>query len=436
MTLALLGGKPVRSNPYPPYLTIEQDDIERAIEVLKTGILSDYEGSNNEWFMGGKYVKEAEARWASYFKVKHAIAMNSATSCLYAAVGAAGVGPGDEVITTPWTMTATATAVVVNNAVPVFADIDMDTFCISPEDIEKKISKRTKAIMPVHIYGHPAAMNEIKEIANTHNLTVIEDAAQALGAEYNGEFTGTIGDMGVYSLNCHKQIQTGEGGVVVTNDDELALRLQMIRNHAEAVVATGLEPSSLFNMVGWNYRMNEIEAAISIAQLNKMERMQKNRDALAHYLTENLSRFKGIITPSIKAGCSHVYYRYAVRINPAEIPVTARTIVEALNAEGLDWYSGYMPLNMFPIYQKQIAFGDKGCPFKCPLYDGSPDYSLKSLPTVRHHMEWSLSTEHVRPPLKTEDMDMMVMGFEKVLNNMDELFAYEAESKEQLNDSN
>lgn len=167
-------------------------------------------------------------------------------------------------------MTATATAIVVNNAVPVFADIDPETFCLMPEAIEKKITSRTRAIVVVHIYGHPADMDGIMALAKRHNLVVIEDAAQSLGASYRGRQTGTVGHMGVHSLNCHKLIQTGEGGMIFTNDDEYAKRLQLIRNHAEAVVATGMPVKSLVNLIGWNYRMNEIEAAISMTQLDKL----------------------------------------------------------------------------------------------------------------------------------------------------------------------
>lgn len=428
MKLALFGGKPVRKKPYPPHITTGKEEIEAGIKVLKTGILSDFEGSNNQWFLGGPRVKEMEKFWASYFGVKCAISMNSATSGLFAAVGAAGVGPGDEVITTPWTMTATATAIVVNNAVPIFADIEPDTFCISPEDIKRKISPRTKAIIPVHIYGYPADMDPIMKIAEEHNLIVIEDSAQSPGARYKGRLTSTIGHMGIHSLNCHKLIQTGEGGVVVTNNDDFALKLQMIRNHAEAVVATGMKVKSIVNMVGWNYRLNEIEAAMAIIQLKKLKRLQKQRTRLANYLTKKLSKFAGLLLPAIKPDCDHTFYRYAVRLDPKVIPVSAPTFVKALNAEGLDWYAGYHPLNMYPMYQEKTAFGNLGCPFACPHYKGEPDYSLDSLPNVRHHLKYSFSTENVRPPLTYEDMDLMIEGFEKVFQNIDRLEEFENEN--------
>jgi perosamine synthetase len=416
--LALYGGTPVRSEPYPSHTTTDAKDREAAIRVLKSGILSDFEGSNNQWFLGGPEVKAFEKEWAEYFNVKHAIGVNSATSGLMAAVGAAGIGPGDEVITSPWTMAATAIAIVVYNAVPIFCDIEPDTFCMSPSSFESRITSRTKAVMPVHIYGHPAEMDEIMLVAHKHSLTVIEDAAQSPGIHYKGKMTGTIGHMGISSLNCHKIIQTGEGGVVTTNDDDLALKLQLIRNHAEAVIATGLAVKSLVNMIGWNYRMNEIEAAIGREQLKKLDALIQRRRKIVDYITIKLSKYDGLILPAIREGCEHSFYRYPLRIDQNKIRVSAPRIVEALNAEGMDFYAGYLPLNQFPIYQQQVGFGAKGCPFKCPWYEGDPDYSFDSLHNVKHAMQWSFSTEVIRPPLNFNDMDEIDRAFEKVWNNL------------------
>ena len=427
MKLALFGGKPLRSLPFPPHKTTGQEEINGALEVLKTGFLSCYEGSNNEWFLGGPEVQALENEWANYFECKHAVAVNSATSGLYAAVAAAEIGPGDEVITTPWTMAATATSIVANHAVPIFADIDLETYCISAQDIERKITPRTRAILPVHIYGHPADMTSILKLARKHNLVVIEDAAQSPGARYQGTLTGSIGDMGVHSLNGHKLIQCGEGGMITTNDDDLAHRLKLIRNHAESVIATGMKVKSLVNMVGWNFRMNEIEARISRIQLTKLKPLQEERNALAHYLSDRLKQFPGLLLPAKKKDCDHTYYRYPVRLDPEKILISAKTLVDALNAEGLDWMAGYLPINMYPMYQEQIAIGKQGCPFKCSHYEGTPDYSMKTLPNVSRLLQTSLSTENVRPPLAKQDMEDMVQGFEKIFENMNSLNEYELE---------
>ncbi|MDQ5847021.1 MAG: DegT/DnrJ/EryC1/StrS family aminotransferase, partial [Acidobacteriota bacterium] len=235
--LALHGGSPVRDRPFPPYITIGKEEKRAVAEVLDSGVLSKFLGTWSPDFYGGPRVQKFEQEWAEYFGVKHAVSVNSATSALIAAVGAAGIEPGDEVIVSPYTMSASASCVLVYNAIPVFADIDPEIFCITPEAIRQRITPQTKAILAVDILGHPANMDGIMELAAEYGLTVIEDAAQAPGSLDNGRFAGTMAHLGVFSLNYHKTIHTGEGGLIVTNDDNLAERLQLIRNHAEVVVA-------------------------------------------------------------------------------------------------------------------------------------------------------------------------------------------------------
>jgi len=263
-----LGGERVRKEKFPAYRPIGKEEEDAALRVIRSGVLSKYLGSWHEDFYGGPEVRALESEWAAYFNVKHAIAVNSATSALYCAVGAVGIGPGDEVIVSPYTMSASATAALIYNAIPVFADIEEDYFCLSPESVEKRITERTKAIIVVDIFGQPYDADRINAIAKTHGLYVIEDSAQAPGAKYKGKWAGTLGDIGIISLNYHKHIQTGEGGILVTDNDELAEKLRLIRNHAEAVVeAKGF--STLVNMIGFNYRMTEIEAAIAREQFKK-----------------------------------------------------------------------------------------------------------------------------------------------------------------------
>jgi len=422
-TLALFGGKPVRTEKYPWHVTTNGKEKEEVMKVLKKGVLSAFEGSNNEFFLGGEEVKRFEREFEKKLKVKHAISVNSATSGLYAAVGAAGVGPGDEVIVPPWTMTATASAVLVYNAIPVFCDITTDTYTLDPSKLEDMITDRTKAIMPVHIFGHPADMDEIMEIAEKYDLFVIEDAAQSIGGKYKGRHTGTIGDMGVFSFNSNKIIQCGEGGIVATNDYELAQKLRLIRNHAEAVIATGMHVNSLVNMLGWNYRMNEIEAAICRVQLKKLDRVLKQRRKLVEYLNRKMKTLDGIETPRVKEGCTHTYYRYAVRLDKNKIHVPIDKFLKALNAEGMDFYKAYLPLYLFPIYQKKIVYGDKGCPFSCQYYGRKIEYREGLCSNAEKLREEVISTEVVRPPLTYEDMNEIYEAFEKVLESVDKLKA-------------
>lgn len=420
--LALLGGTAIRTKPYAPHVTTGDEEEKAAIKVLKRGLLSEFEGTNNQYFFGGEQIKLLEKEWAEKFKVKHAISFNSATSALYASIGACEIGPGDEVIVTPYTMTATATSILVYNAVPVFADVELAHYNLDPKSIEEKITPYTKAIFVVHIFGHPADMDPIMKIAKKHNLKVIEDAAQSAGALYKGKLTGTIGDIGVYSLNCNKIIQCGEGGIAVTDNDFLAERLKLIRNHAESVIAAGKKVDSFINMIGWNYRMNEIEAAISRVQLRKLDGLLEARLKLAEYLTSKLKGIKGLTVPEAAKDSTHVYYRYALKIDLSQLPIKAPLFVKALNAEGLDFYVSYMkPLYLQPIYQKEIAYGDRGCPFKCPWYKGKVDYSKGICPNAELLEDIVISTEIVRPPQTLQDMDEIVAAVKKVLSNADQL---------------
>src|SRR5574344_1647548 len=249
--LAINGGKKVRTELFPAYRVIGKEEEDAVVKVLRSGILSKYLGCWADDFYGGPQVQALEKEWAEYFGVKHAISMNSATSALYCAAGAIGLNPEDEVIVSPYTMAASATAPLIYNAVPIFADIEEEYFCLDVESIEAKITPKAKAIIVVDIFGQPYDAERINALAKKHNLYVIEDTAQAPGAKYKGKYAGTLGDIGVFSLNYHKHIHCGEGGIIVTDNDELAERLRLIRNHAEAVVdAKGT--TDLVNMVGFN----------------------------------------------------------------------------------------------------------------------------------------------------------------------------------------
>jgi dTDP-4-amino-4,6-dideoxygalactose transaminase len=389
--LAINGGPKVRTRPFPAYRTIGREEEEAVIEVLRSGVLSRFLGCYHDDFYGGPQVKALEAEWAEYFGVKHAISVNSATSGLYCAVGASGVGPGDEVIVSPYTMSASAAAVLVYNAIPVFADIEEDYFCLDPRSIEERITERTRAIVVVDIFGQPYDMEAINAIARRHNLLVIEDTAQAPGARYKGKFAGTLGDIGVYSLNYHKHVHSGEGGIVVTDDDELAERVRLIRNHAEVVVGD-MGRSNLVNMLGFNYRMTELEAAVVRQQLKKLPGLLSRRRENVAYLEEKLRGLPGIKIPPTRPGCEHAYYVHPLKYAEAEFERPRARFIAAMHAElapielregeGVNIGGGYVkPLYLEPIYQQRIVYGETGCPFSCPLYKGKTDYSPGLCPT-------------------------------------------------------
>jgi perosamine synthetase len=420
--LALNGGTPVRITPFPHYNTIGLEEKRAVMEVMDSGVLSQFLGTWSQDFYGGPRVQKLEREWAEYFKVNHAVSVNSATSGLYAAVGAAGVGPGDEVIVSPYTMSASATAALVYGAIPVFADIDMDIFCITPQSVRQCITPYTKAIIVVDIFGHPADMDEIIQIAREHHLIVIEDVAQAPGAMYHNRYAGTLADMGVFSLNYHKTIHSGEGGVIVTNSDDLAERLQLIRNHGEVVVKSK-GTQDITNLIGFNYRMTEIEAAIASEQLKKLERLIVPRVEAADYLTERLSALPGITPPVVRHGVRHGYYVYAIRYDSAKTGVPRDRFVAALNAEGIPMYQGYVePIYLEPVYQQHIGFGKNGFPFTYPGHKGKVSYERGICPvTERMYYSELIYTNVCHAGIAQCDLDDVLAAFYKVFENRAEL---------------
>lgn len=420
--LAINGGQGVRERPFPPYNIIGAEEKKAVMEVLDSNVLSKFLGTWSPDFFGGPRVQKFEREWQEYFGVNHAVSVNSATSGLNAAVGAAGVGPGDEVIVSPFTMSASAACVFVYNAIPVFADIDPETFCLTADTIRERITPRTKAIVAVDILGYPSNMDEIMSLAKKHNLTVIEDAAQAPGAKHHGRFAGTQAHMGVFSLNYHKTIHTGEGGVVVTNDAALAERLQLIRNHAEVVVENkGV--TNLVNMLGFNYRMTEIEAAIGSEQLKKLDGLLQARIEAADYLQERLSGLPGLTQPVVRPHVKHAYYVYGIRYDEREMSIPRKTFVAAMKAEGIPLAEGYVqPIYLQPMYQQRVVYGERGCPFTCGHYDSNVSYAPGLCPVAeRMHYQELLLGNFCYEGMTRDDLDDVADAFSKVVENRAEL---------------
>ncbi len=399
-----------------PYNSIGKEEINAAIKVLKSGKLSPYLGSWKEIknigsFYGGKNVQKFENDIKKYFKVKHAITVNSWTSGLIAAVGALDIEPGDEIIVSTWTMCATATAIVQWMAIPVFADIDKDTFNIDPASIEKKITKKTKAIIITDIFGQSCNLFEIKKIAKKYNLKIISDSAQSIGAKYKNKYVGTTTDIGGYSLNYHKHIQTGEGGILVTNNDKLAFRMRLIRNHGEAVLKHK-KIKNIQNIVGYNFRLGEIEAAIGIEQLKKLNKIVKKNIKLANILTKGIKQLIGIQTPVMEKYSDHIYYYYAIKYYPDQTGVSKLKIFNALKKEGLPVFSQYENVHLLPMFKKQIAFGSKGMPWSL---NKKINYKNNKLPIAEKiNNENYLGIPMCNYQLNEKDMLLFVKAFKKV----------------------
>ena len=427
--LALFGGKKTLPS-LPKYNPIGEEEVRAATEVVSSGLLSGYLGVWDPGFYGGPKVQELEREWERYFGVKHAVAVNSNTSGLMAALGAIGLEPGDEVIVSPWTMCASATSILVWNAIPVFADIEEETFNLDPESIEANITPYTKAILVSDIIGHAADLDRIVEIAERHGLKVIEDNAQAPGALYNGgRWVGTVADIGVFSLNCHKHIHTGEGGVCVTNDDSLAERMELIRNHGEAVVE-GKGVSDLTNIIGFNFRMTEVGAAIGIEQLKKLAGIVTAKRSAADRLTSRLSDFPGLQTPIVRDGCTHVYYTYPLVYDPEVTGVDRRWVVDALRAEGVPTGAGYLNLHLLPVFQKKQAYGRSGFPWTGGCYKGNVNYTKGICPVAEKlHDDMFIGLGWCLFEGTEDEVDLIGDAFEKIWRNLGEIKARCGESE-------
>jgi perosamine synthetase len=420
--LAIFGGTPVIQGSFKPFNTIGEEELAAATDVIRSGVLSAYIGARGEAFMGGPRVRAFEAQAAAYFGVKHAIAVNSWTSGLIAAVGAIGLEPGDEVITTPWTMVATATAILQWNGVPVFADIEPGSFNIDPQSVEKLISPRTRAIMAVDIFGQSANIRALREIADSHGLKLLSDTAQAPGATYYGGFAGTLADIGGFSLNYHKHIHCGEGGILVTNDDRYARRLQLIRNHAEAVIESD-DPNELCNMLGYNFRLGEIEAAIASEQLKKLKRNIEGRQRAVAKFNLGLADLHGLSTPKVSPGCTHVYYIYGMTLDLEQVGVSRHKLVAALRAEGVPGLiSGYQNVHLYPLFQQRIAYGTGGFPWSSSYCDREVRYERGICPVAeRLHSETFLGISVCLNNYSQEDVQRVIYAFQKVWSHRDAL---------------
>jgi perosamine synthetase len=420
--LALLGGHPVRPAGQQPYNTIGEREREAVLEVLDSGELSGFIASSGDAFWGGKQVRHLESRFKEHFGMPHAVAVNSATSGLHCAVSALGVEPGDEVIVTPYTMSASATAIIVAGGTPVFADIEDETFGLDPASVEANLSDRTKGIMAVNIFGHPARLGPLREIADRHGLFLIEDNAQAPDAVYHGHKTGTIGDCGVFSLNRHKVMQSGEGGVVLTRSPELALRAALLRNHGEvAVDAMGVE--RIEGTYGLNLRMTEMEAAVARVQFERLQELNELRRANAAYLSQCLADVDGVEPPAVASGCTHVYYLYCMTYDKTKTGIPRDLFCRALSAEGFYVRAGYLkPVYLEPMYQQRLAMGKGGFPFSANPRSSSISYARGICPTTER-LEYSdlILTTAFLPPSDTRDIDLFIEAIHKVLASRDQL---------------
>ncbi len=363
-TLALLGGRPVVDPTLKVKWPIVTDADKRAVmKVLDDGPL---------WALSyddGLYAPEMmalEREFAAFVGAGYALACNGGTAALHMAVAAAGIGPGDEVITSAFSFLATPVSVLQQSAIPIFADIDPRTFNIDPADIERRLTPRTKGLMPVHVHGVPADMDAINAIAARHGLVVIEDACQAPGARYKGRPAGSLGAMAGFSVNGTKNFAVGEGGLFVTSDETLRERANVVRMVGETSPDYNGRLLGFQDMIGWNYRTQEMPSAFARSQLARLPQYNAQARANGLALTARLAGLAGVVPPYVPADCESIYHKYRMRLEPEvlDLPATLRgaafrdVVRAALVAEGVDagmWLDA--PLPAHPIFQVKSGYG-------------------------------------------------------------------------------
>jgi len=376
-------------------MNLTNEEQREVIKVMESQMLT---------LLHGEYVKEFEKEFSNYLGVKHAIAVNTGTAALHIAIAALDIGPGDEVIVPPFTFIATASSILHNNAIPIFADIDAKSYTLDPDSVKKKITSRTKAIIPVHLAGITANMGSLIDLANDHHLSIIEDACQSIGAKYKGKKVGSIGDVGCFSFYPSKNITTGEGGMITTSDDKLAEQCRLIRHHGE--------PSwYVYNRLGYNYRMTEIQGAIGRVQLKKIDQYIKKRNSNANYLTEVVGNINGIDPPFVPKYCQPAFNYWIGRIHPKIISLNKTQFIEKFPRSKVLYPK---PLYKTKLFQEKNAY-PKGCPWSCPFYGQDIDYTKLNLPVVEEVTSEIFALD-IHPLVKKEELDENIKIM-KILSN-------------------
>jgi len=319
----------------------EGNELEYLTDCVKSGWISS----------AGRYVRRFEEEFASYIGCKYGVALHTGTAALHLSIAALGIGPNDEVIVPTLTFASTANIVYFTGAKPILVDVEKDTWNIDPEILEQKISGRAKAVIPVHLYGHPCDMDRIIEIADKHEIAVIEDAAEAHGAEYKGKKVGILGTVGCFSFFGNKIITTGEGGISVCNDQELAEKMAKLRDH-------GMSRRKKYwhDEIGFNYRMTNLQAAVGVAQLERIDFFLKRKQEIARFYKSYLSEIQGIIMPPEKEWAKNVYWMFSILIDREYYRIKKDDLMDALLQKGIETRPIFYPLHRMPPYKQDGLF--------------------------------------------------------------------------------
>lgn len=394
---AIEGGTPVRNKPLEAWPVFTKEEKELVLKVLDEGKISSTAGSLTRTF---------EMEFSRFIGSKYAVAVFNGTASLHVALAAVGVGPGDEVITTPFSFVASATSILHQNAIPIFGDIEIEHYNLDPESVRDKITERTKAIIVVHLAGHPAEMDEFRKIAKEYGLYLIEDCAQAIGSEYRGSKVGNLGDLGAFSFYQSKNLTTGEGGMVTTSSGELWEKLRLLIDH-------GQTSKYYHEILGWNYRMTELQAAIGLGQLRRIDELNRRRREIADIYSEELSNIDELKLPSAESYVKHTWHIYQVLLKTEKMRIDRDFFVKALRAENILVQVAY-PRVIYdnPLFKKLNGYG-KGCPWSCPFYGKKISYQKGLAPNAEYVAD-RIFTLPTFPSLSDEDVMDIVKAVKKV----------------------
>ncbi len=394
---AIEGGTPVREKPLEAWPVFTDEEKELVLKVLNEGRISSTAGTITRTF---------EAEFSRFIGSKYAVAVFNGTASLHTALAAIGVGPGDEVITTPFSFVASATSILHQNAIPIFGDIEMEHYNLDPESVRERITEKTKAVIVVHLAGHPAEMDEFKKIAKEYGLYLIEDCAQAIGSEYRGSKVGSLGDLGAFSFYQSKNLTTGEGGMVTTSSNELWEKVRLLIDH-------GQTDKYYHKILGWNYRMTELQAALGLGQLRRIDKLNRRREEIARIYSEELGDIHELKLPTVKDYVKHTWHIYQVLLKTEKMRIGRDFFIKALRAENVLVQVAY-PRVIYdnPLFRKLNGYG-KGCPWACPFYGKKLSYHKGLAPNAEYVAE-RIFTLPTFPFMGDDDVMDIVKAIKKV----------------------
>ena len=402
--LALLGGEPAQTRECPRWPVFDDDLASALIGTLKEGVRSE---------LTGHAAQEFGQAFAQKFGARYGVPVCNGTAAIHLALIALGINPGDEVLVPAHTFIGSATPILMQNAVPIFVDVDEETYTMDPRDLAAKITKKSKAIVVVHLNGNPANMDEISRVARAHNLKIIEDCAQAHGAQYAGKYVGTIGDIGTFSFWEDKIMTTmGEGGMLITDDPEYAELASLAKSHGEVQAPAGTEREYVHGALGYNYRMTDLQGVYGLHELRKLDSYVKKRRENAAYLTEQLGKFEGIYPPRETTSGQHVFYKYVVKVDVKQATHGVDWMLKALRAEGISVSKRYpLPLHLQPLFRLHKTYGNSSWPYSCL----SKEYEYAAgLCPVAEKLGGELLTLLVHPTIDIAYLQGVIEAFRKV----------------------